>query len=193
VCRRQPRCASADRGRSAVLPGAATSTALPPSSGASTPSTLLTAAVAVSTTSPARRGVSSSGAWHSRLASGRFRRARPRRAGEPGAHTDSAAADADAPELVEAVERVAEGGSDPEERLKARKEAAVAVLRSAREHGTVSKRRCPPTPRSKAKTNGRGTARPSDPYSMKQRNTTPVSGGTGSTSDNHDTPRAAPI
>jgi predicted house-cleaning noncanonical NTP pyrophosphatase (MazG superfamily) len=59
--------------------------------------------------------------------------------GERRAHTDSAAADADTPELVEVVERVADGWEDSEERLEARKRAAVAVLRYAREHGTVSK------------------------------------------------------
>lgn len=59
--------------------------------------------------------------------------------GERRAHTDSAAADADAPELVEVVERVADGWEDSEERLESRKRAAVAVLRYAREHGTVSK------------------------------------------------------
>jgi hypothetical protein len=49
--------------------------------------------------------------------------------------------DADAPDLLEVVERVAEaeGWEDPEERLEARKLAALGVLRYAREHGTVSK------------------------------------------------------
>lgn len=61
--------------------------------------------------------------------------------GPAGAAPGEGAADVDAPELLEVVERVAEddGWEDSEERLEARKRAAVAVLRYAREHGTVSK------------------------------------------------------